>query len=91
VISIVIPLQNEKGEKGEACGERGEAYAGGEFFEKVAHGVPLQCAARRGMGLSIRASSRLVNRACKGWRDLFSGYSQAHQKRIKKRIICASY
>jgi len=42
LFSIVIPLQNEKGEKGEACGERGEAYAGGEFLEKVAHGVPLR-------------------------------------------------
>jgi len=88
---MVIPLQNEKGEKGEACGERGEAYAGGEFFEKVAHGVPLQCAARRGM---FYLYARLV-----GWsiglaragEIYFSCYSQAHQKRIKKRIICASY
>lgn len=59
-------------------------------FLKVKH-VRFPSTARPcAMGLFIRLSIGLVNRVSEGRANYFPCYSQAHQKRIKKRIIPAS-
>jgi hypothetical protein len=63
------------------------------IFDKdiSAHGVLFPSNQRHAaLVLFIRLPIRLVNRVYKGRVNYFACYSQAHQKRIKKRISCAS-